>query len=61
MKFNVKDYKVYPDGELRIYENFNTKDLQKFLVENVIFLKSIKVKEKSLEEYYLEKVGENND
>lgn len=61
MKFNVKDYKVYPDGELRIYENFNTKDLQKFLVENAIFLKSIKVKEKSLEEYYLEKVGENND
>lgn len=61
MKFNVKDYKVYPDGELRIYENFNTKDLQKFLVENAIFLKSIKVKEKSLEEYYLERVGENND
>lgn len=60
-KFNISNYKVYPHGEIRIYEEINNKDIQKYLVDNNIFVKSIYSRDASLEEYYINLMEGKND
>lgn len=59
-QYHLSNYKIYPNEELRIYEDLDTKSIQKFLVEHELYLRSIEQKGTSLEDYYLEVMREAN-
>lgn len=55
--FNMNEYRILPKGELRIYESLNVLDIQKLLIKHEIYTLSIKNKNSSLEDYYLNLLG----
>lgn len=61
MNFEGLNYNVYPHGEIRIFSDLDRKKLQKFLVDNSVYVTTIKEKGLDLEDYYLEKIGGEND
>ena len=56
-KFKMKNYKVYPGGELRVFESLSIKEVQKYLMEHDIYAKGMEYKTDSLEDYYLRLMG----
>ena len=59
--FNIKEYRVYPENEIKVFENFNSQDLQKILAKENIFLKSISDEKFNLENYYINLVEGKNE
>lgn len=55
--FYMKNYRVYPKGELRVFDKLQIKEVQKFLIEHDIYAKGIEYKMDSLEDYYLKIIG----
>lgn len=57
----LKDYKVFENNIVNIYEDVNLKEIQKILASKEIYLKSSTKKEESLEEYYVNLMGGQNE
>lgn len=57
----LKDYKVLENNRVKIYEDIDLKDVQKTLASKEIYLKSSSMKEESLEEYYVNLMGGQNE
>ncbi len=57
----LKDYKVFENNIVNIYEDVNLKEIQKILSSKEIYLKSSTKKEESLEEYYVDLMGGQNE
>ena len=57
----LKDYKVFENNIVNIYEDVNLKEIQKILASKEIYLKSSTKKEESLEEYYVDLMGGQNE
>lgn len=57
----LKDYKIFENNRVKIYEDINLKEIQKILASKDIYLKSSTKKEESLEEYYVDLMGGQNE
>ena len=55
---NLKDIKILSNGKVNIYDEVNIIDIQRNLAEKDIYTKSILYKNASLEEYYVEIMGD---
>ncbi len=57
-KLNIKDYKAFPSGDVKIYENIAINDLVVALSNEGITVLGINSQEESVEEYYLNLIKE---
>lgn len=57
-KLNIKDYKSYPSGDIKIFENVAINDLVVALTKEDIVVLGINSQEESVEEYYLSLIKE---
>ena len=57
-KLNIKDYKSYPSGDIKIYENVAINDLVVALSNDGITVLGINSQEESVEDYYLSLIKE---
>ena len=57
-KLNIKDYKAYPSGDVRIFENVAINDLVLALSNAGITVLGINSQEESVEDYYLSLIKE---
>ena len=57
-KLNIKDYKSYPSGDVKIYENIAINDFVVALSNEGITVLGINSQEESVEEYYLNLIKE---
>ena len=57
-KLNIKDYKSFPSGDVKIYENIAINDLVVALSNEGITVLGINSQEESVEEYYLNLIKE---
>ena len=57
-KLNIKDYKAFPSGDVKIYENIAINDLVVALSNEGITVLGINSQEESVEDYYLNLIKE---
>ena len=57
-KLNVKDYKAFPSGDVKIYENVAINDLVVALSNEGVNVLGINSQEESVEDYYLSLIKE---
>ena len=57
-KLNIKDYKSYPSGDIKIFENVAINDLVVSLTNADVMVLGINSKEESVEDYYLNLIKE---
>lgn len=57
-KLNIKDYKSYPSGDIKIFENVAINDLVVALTKEDIVVLGINSQEESVEDYYLSLIKE---
>lgn len=61
-KLDIKSYKVVSDEEIHIYEEFNRiSQISKTVTDNGQVILKLNVEGESLEDYYLEKVGDSHE
>ena len=57
-KLNIKDYKSYPSGDIKIFENVTINDLVMNFANEGVALLGINSQEESVEDYYLSLIKE---
>ena len=57
-KLNIKDYKSYPSGDIKIFENVTINDLVMNFANEGVALLGINSQEESVEDYYLNLIKE---
>ena len=57
-KLNIKDYKVFPSGDIKIFENVAINDLVVSLTNEGVTVLGINSQEESVEDYYLSLIKE---
>ena len=57
-KLNIKDYKAFPNGDVKIYENIKINDLVVALSKDGVTVLGINSSEESVEDYYLNLIKE---
>lgn len=55
---NINDYKIYPNGDIKIYENVKINDLVSYFSNKGINILGINSAEESVEDYYLNLIKE---
>ena len=59
-KLNIKDYKAFPSGDVKIFENIAINDLVLALSNEGVTVLGINSQEESVEDYYLSLIKEGN-
>jgi len=59
-KLNIKDYKAFPSGDVKIFENVAINDLVLALSNEGVTVLGINSQEESVEDYYLSLIKEGN-
>lgn len=59
-KLQIRDYKIYNDHEMRIYDDVKSVEINSLLAEHHIAVEQMFYQKQDLETYFLDKIGGEN-